>query len=58
MKHATPNYIRKGRTIRCLADNTVETLPSISAAKRRSAELQKQNGGLGSGYVRVERKAK
>lgn len=56
MKHEEPTYIRKGRTLRNVKDGTVETLPSISAAKKHSSLLQKANGGLGCGYVRVERK--
>lgn len=55
MQHKEPNYIRKGKTIRCLADNQVETFKSISQAKRRSLELQLRTGGRGMGYVRAVR---
>lgn len=58
MKHKEPTWIRKGRTLHNLKDGTVEVLTSISAAKRQSLHLQKANGGLGCGYVRVERKGK
>lgn len=54
MQHKEPTYIRKGKVIRN-ADGTAETFKSISQAKRRSLDLQKQNGGRGLGYVRVER---
>jgi hypothetical protein len=50
MKEA--QFIRKGRTIKNLQDNTAETFPSINAAKRKSRKLQPQ---LGDGTVRVER---
>lgn len=58
MKHEIPSYLRKGRVIVTLDENGKETnvkavFPSISAAKRESARLQKSNGGLGCGYVKV-----
>ena len=56
MKHDTPAYVRKGRVLREVASDKSEKLQSISAAKRRSRELQQQNGGLGMGYVRVDRR--
>lgn len=55
MQHKEPQFIRKGKTLRNVADNTVETFKSISQAKRRSLELQLQNGGRGMGYVRAAR---
>lgn len=54
MQYKEPAYIRKGRVVREVGGKA-ETFKSISQAKRRSLELQKANGGLGSGYVRVER---
>jgi hypothetical protein len=55
-------YIRQGKKIKCVIEGEnygkVETYPSISAAKKRSLELQSANGGRGAGYVRVERKRK
>jgi hypothetical protein len=59
MKHTAPTWIRKGKVL-TPADPTdlfakKEVHPSISAAKRRSSILQKANGGLGCGYVRVAR---
>lgn len=55
MKHKSPTWIRKGKTL-TPSDPTAgppETHTSISAAKRRSSTLQKANGGLGCGFVRV-----
>lgn len=52
MKHKIPTATRKGKTI-LVNGEAAHTFPSISAAKRRSSELQKQNGGLGSGWLRV-----
>lgn len=56
MKYKSPTYIRKGKKL-YPADPT-SGLPSynmvsIGAAKRESTILQKANGGLGCGYVRV-----
>lgn len=54
-------YIRNGSTIysvkRGKDGRPVETHlhASINAAKRESAEMQKKNGGLGAGYVRLDR---
>lgn len=50
-----PTHIRKGKTIRNLADDSVKVHESINAAKRASREIQKSNGGLGMGAVKVER---
>jgi hypothetical protein len=55
MQHKEPSYIRKGKTIRCVADGSVETFKSISQAKRRSLQIQLSSGGRGMGCVRVER---
>jgi hypothetical protein len=54
MQHKEPAYVRKGKTIRNVADGKVETFKSIGEAKRRSLKLQLGNGGRGAGYVRVE----
>lgn len=56
-------YIRKGKLIIAIpqgqplpdTQSQVETFKSVNAAKKRSHELQKANGGLGKGFVRVER---
>ncbi len=62
MKHKDPSYIRLGRAIKCMVVGdmygTVETFPSVSAAKKHSLLLQKENGGRGSGYVRVQKKGR
>lgn len=49
-------YVRKGNKI-CdfVAGGKVTTYPSISAAKRESLRLQLDNGGRGTGCVRVAR---
>lgn len=55
MKHKEPMYFRKGNIIRP-AEGPIETCKSISAAKRRSREIQLSNDGkLGLGFLRVER---
>lgn len=66
MKYA-PMYIRDGQRIHTL-DNVelvepgrfykfeiakTENFKSVSLAKKRSAELQKKNGGMGMGAVRT-----
>lgn len=53
MKHKEPSYLRKKNKITEVATGKVETFPSISAAKLQSRHLQKANGGLGAGYVKV-----
>jgi hypothetical protein len=57
MYHKEPTYIRKGRVIRSVDPKMQsEEYKSISQAKRRSRELQQvQGGGLGNGFLRVER---
>lgn len=59
--HAAPTYIRKGRKI-YPADPAVGlasyNCASISEAKRKSSELQKAQGVLGDGYLRVARNNK
>lgn len=61
MKHNAPTWIRKGHLmypadpVQAAAGLKAENYGSISAAKRRSATLQKANGGLGCGFVRVAR---
>lgn len=62
MKHTSPTWIRKGHLLipadplqAALEDLRTENYGSISAAKRRSAALQKANGGLGCGFVRVQK---
>jgi hypothetical protein len=52
MKHKIPTATRKGKTI-LVNGESPQTFPSISAAKRRSRELQQKNGGCGSGWLRV-----
>jgi hypothetical protein len=54
MYHKTPTYFRKGRVIRHV-EGATEEFKSISAAKRRSRELQKASPPMGNGYLRVER---
>ena len=67
MYHSNPTYIRKGKTIRHVEGGAVEEFKSISAAKRRSREMQQQSheieladgktqqieGKLGDGWLRV-----
>lgn len=50
-------YIRKGRIIRDAVSKQLLDPPfhSINAAKRWSRIEQKAHGGLGAGYVRVDR---
>jgi hypothetical protein len=64
MMNVQTRYIRKGKVIRRLVTEdevkqgyheTTETFKSINAAKHSSMLLQKANGGLGKGFVRVER---
>lgn len=65
MMNVQTSYIRKGKKLYTLQPDDVfgsvkmeshcEVFKSISAAKKRSHELQKANGGLGKGFVRVER---
>jgi hypothetical protein len=54
MQHQKPTYIRKGKTIRNVETGETETLKSISAAKRRSREIQAKEPPMGNGYLRVE----
>lgn len=54
MQHKEPRFIRKGSVVREVGGKA-ETFKSINQAKRRSLQLQKANGGRGSGYVRVDR---
>ncbi len=49
-------YIRKGRKIKNIEDNTTEVFDHINEAKRESRRLQMANGGLGRGSVVVEQK--
>lgn len=62
MKYESPTWIRKGH--RLIPANPVQAAAeglkqqnfgSISAAKRQSAILQKANGGLGCGFVKVQK---
>jgi hypothetical protein len=57
MYHKEPTYIRKGQTIRNLKTDEAESFKSVSAAKRRSREIQltSTQGKLGDGFLRVER---
>jgi len=58
-------FIRKGKKLYALQpdetfgtvkmESHCETFKSINAAKAKSHELQKAHGGLGHGFVRVER---
>lgn len=55
-KHCT--YFRIGKVIHKVLpvnDVTKEEFKSISAAKRRSREIQLSNGRLGDGFLRVSR---
>jgi hypothetical protein len=49
----TAKFERKNATIRDLEANTKETFPSIAAAKKKSAKIQRDAGGLGCGILRV-----
>jgi hypothetical protein len=46
-------FTRKGRTLRDLESGTENTFDSINQAKRESRRLQRRNGGLGRGSLRV-----
>jgi hypothetical protein len=46
-------FERKGTTIRDLEANVKESFPSIAAAKKRSAKIQRDAGGLGCGILRT-----
>ncbi len=47
--------VRKGKKITAVGGGTSITYKSINAAKRESFRLQKADGGLGSGMLRVEK---
>lgn len=49
-------YARNGKTINDLTTGKAEGFKTINAAKRRSAKLQKENGGLGRGSLRLTKK--
>lgn len=56
MQHKEPTYIRKANLILHADTRAVyQEFKSISQAKRFSSQLQRNNGGLGVGYLRVER---
>lgn len=46
-------YTRKGATIKNLIANTSETFKSKNKAKKESVKLQRSNGGLGCGSLKV-----
>ena len=50
-------YVRKGKELRKVDVDPpeVQQFKSVNAAKKESHRLQKAHGGLGHGYVRVER---
>lgn len=53
-----PKYIRNKNSIKTVDDNgyamTLDTYPSINAAKRESRKIQLAGKGLGRGDVSVE----
>lgn len=51
-------YTRKGKTIHNIVENTSETFPSRNLAKKASVKLQRANGGLGMGSLRVQAEKK
>ena len=46
-------FIRKGRVIKNIEDNSSKKFEFINQAKRESHKLQMANGGLGNGSLRV-----
>lgn len=53
-KRAELEYIRKGRFVHLPNGDLWKEFPSIAKAKKWSWEIQKTNGGLGMGAVKVE----
>ncbi len=49
-------FVRNGRTINDLTTGKAEGFKYINEAKRASAKHQKENGGLGRGSLRVNKK--
>jgi len=49
-------FLRKGKQILELDTHKIRDFESISSAKRESAMLQKKEGGLGLGTVKVVKK--
>lgn len=47
-------YVRKGSSIKNLATGENKEYNTINAAKKASANIQKENGGLGQGSVQME----
>ena len=46
-------YTRAGRQIKTLSTGQVETFKYVNQAKRASAKLQRDGGGLGCGVLRL-----
>jgi hypothetical protein len=49
-------FVRNGRTINDLTTGKATGYATNNQAKRASAKLQKENGGLGRGALRVNKK--
>lgn len=58
MAKVETKYIRKGRVITRIDVDPPDVLAfdSVNKAKAESLKLQKANGGLGAGFVKVVRK--
>ncbi len=55
MSEPETKYIRKGKTIKNLQDNTSETFDYVNEAKVKSREIQmSEDGALGRGSLMVK----